>query len=167
METAQHTQQGVTFDQPAVLLLAEHVRRVLEIMGFEDVQVSCQYGEDEALQIAIEAGEAGRMLIGTQGAHLNALQHTMRCVLRKQLPAGLRVSVDVNGYRARRERSLLGLAEEVARKAVRTGRTVVLQPMSASDRRSVHTALARHKDIQTESLGEEPNRRVVVRPVFL
>ncbi|MEX1112265.1 MAG: R3H domain-containing nucleic acid-binding protein [Candidatus Andersenbacteria bacterium] len=167
MDTPQRTQEATQLDGPAIVLLEEHVRRVLEMMGFGEAEVDCGRSDSLMVSININAGDAGRALIGVRGLHLHALQHTLRCVLRKQLPAGMRVSVDVNGYRARRERSLLGLAEEVARKAARTGRTVVMQPMSASDRRTIHTALAGHKDVQTESLGDEPDRRVVVRPIFL
>lgn len=153
-------------DMPAVTLIEEHVRRLLTMMGLAKVNVRCVVEED-TLHINIEAGELGRVLIGTQGSHLLALQHVVRCLLRRQLKEEVRIVVDVNGYRARREKSLFGLAEEVARKAHHTGRTVVLQPMSAADRRTIHTALANHKDITTESLGDEPNRRVVIRPVFL
>ena len=77
------------------------------------------------------------------------------------------ILVDVNGYRARRERGLAGLAEETARKAQKTGQAVTLEPMNAVDRRTIHTALASHKEVQTESLGEGMSRRVVVRPIFL
>jgi spoIIIJ-associated protein len=154
-------------DGPAVALIEEHVRLLLATMGLEAAAVRCNLSGDEALRVTIEAGDDGRMLIGTHGIHLAALQHIVRCLLRRQIQQDVRIVVDVNGYRARRERSLLGLAEEVARKAQRTGQTVVLQPMSAADRRTIHTALATHKDIRTESLGDEPNRRVVVRPVFL
>jgi spoIIIJ-associated protein len=154
-------------DKPAITLLEEHVRRLLYVMGFNTARVTCDVVDAGTLRIHVEAGDVGRMLIGVRGAHLLALQHIVRCLLRPQLPQEMRVVVDVNGYRISRERSLLGLAEEVARKAHRTGRTVVLQPMPAADRRTIHTALAGHKDITTESLGDEPNRRVVVRPVFL
>lgn len=167
MSVVEQTKEHVTLDQPAIMLLEEHVRRVMEIMGFADAAIDCGKSEGGMVRISVEVGEQGRVLIGAQGAHLHALQHVLRCVLRKQLPDGMRVAVDVNGYRARREKALLGIAEETAHKAQRTGRTIVMQPMSASDRRVVHTALASHKDIKTESLGEEPNRRVVVKPLFL
>lgn len=161
------TQVDTTIDAPAQALIEEHVRRLLYLLGLEDVTVRCEPGADQSLKIDITAGPAGRLLIGMHGTHLIALQHVIRCLLRRHASADLRVTVDVNGYRARRERTLLSLAEETARKAHRTGRTVVMDPMTAADRRTVHTALANHKDIKTESLGDEPNRRVVVRPIFL
>ena len=154
-------------DEQGAALIGEHVRHVLQVMGFEDVQVQCHIGRDDAVRVDIQAGEQGRLLIGVHGNHLMALQHIVRCLLRQQMTERAGIVVDVNGYQARRERSLLEVANDVANKAQRTGRSVVMEPMSAADRRTVHNALAQHQNIQTESLGEEPNRRVVVRPVFL
>lgn len=153
-------------DGAGVALIEEHVRHILTMMGFEDITVHCQLSPDQTMRVDVNAGDNGRLLIGVHGAHLSAFQHILRCLLRRDLE-GVRVVVDINGYRLRREKGLLDLAQEVARRAQRTGHTVVLDPMSASDRRAIHTALANHKDIRTESLGEEPNRRVVVKPVFL
>ena len=158
------TLQGM--DTAGTVLIEEHVRHVLAMMGFGGVTVRCQVVGD-VMRVDIQAGEQGRLLIGAGGNHLAALQHILRCLLRSYMDGDVRVVVDVNGYRMRREQTLLDLAQEVARRAQRTGRTVVLRPMSAADRRAVHTALSGHKDISTESLGSEPNRRVVVRPVFL
>lgn len=155
-----------SLDAQALILIEEHVRRLLAMMGFNESKVRCGVQED-VLSVVIEAGDEGRALIGTQGAHLAALQHVVRCILRAQLREQVRIFVDVNNYRVRREQSLLSLAQEVARKAQRTGRTIAMQPMSAADRRTVHTALSHQKDVRTESLGQEPNRRVVVRPIFL
>lgn len=154
-------------DDPAAQLIGEHVRRLLSIIGLEGTQVVCEPSSPETLWISITAPEDGKVLIGPQGAHLEALQHIIRSLLRRHLDANMRIMVDVNSYRARREKSLFGLAEEVARKAHRTGRPVELNPMNAFDRRTVHTALAAHKEVSTESMGDGYDRRVVVRPVFL
>jgi spoIIIJ-associated protein len=154
-------------DDAATELIGEHVRRLLSTIGLEDLQVTCDASEVGILRISIGAGEEGRSLIGAQGAHLASLQHIIRCVLRRHIESDVHILVDVNGYRARREKSLYSLAEEVARKAQRTGRPVAMSPMSALDRRTIHTALAAHKDIVTESMGDGPDRRVIVRPVFL
>ncbi len=120
----------------------------------------------EELLLTIEAGDDGKLLIGMQGAHLEALQHVMRMVLRRQLGQPAHVVVDVNGYRARREEGLVQQALGAARRAKTTGRTVTLAPMSATDRRVIHATLAQQRGVGTESIGDEPNRRVVVRPVF-
>lgn len=156
-------------------LIEEDTRHLLSIMGFVNTQVSCSSRKTkdkegrpkQQLHINIDAKEVGRILIGSKGNHLAALSHVIRSLLRRKLEQPTYITVDVNGYLALQERKLLSLAEEAARKAGRTGRAIVLPPMEASARHTVHTALAQRQDINTESLGDEPNRRVVVKPVFI
>tara|TARA_Y100000310_G_scaffold173085_1_gene173200 strand:- start:45 stop:461 length:417 start_codon:yes stop_codon:yes gene_type:complete len=133
-------------------------------MGFAEVTIYCRYDE-ERLSIDVEAGEDGKLLIGTQGIHLAALQHVIRCLLRQQLQESVITNVDVNGYQARRERGIVDLAAEAAKRAQSTGRTVILQAMSPADRRTVHTSLSLRGDVATESTGAEPNRKVVIKPI--
>lgn len=171
MNTSTHnrtTSEAVTtvFDEPTLQLLEEHVRRLLSRMGFEQVSLRSQSSPDRLL-LQIDAGEYGKLLIGSQGTHLLALQHIIRTMLRRQVPGSVRIIVDVNGYRDRREKNLIALAENAARRATIQGKTVVLQPMGSAERRTIHTALASRPDIRTESLGDEPNRRVVIKPIFL
>jgi spoIIIJ-associated protein len=162
-------------DTNTLELTEKTVVHLLGIIGFTDVSVSCsckdaqdKRGEArQQLDISIKTEDDGRMLIGTKGSHLSALSHVVRVVLRRQLERPTYVVVDVNGYLATRERNLLNLAEEAARKVGRTGRSVVLAPMDASARHTVHAALTNRQDIKTESLGDEPNRRVVVKPIFI
>jgi spoIIIJ-associated protein len=162
-------------DSRDLALVEEHVRQLMQLMGFSEAAVACRLSERNdnteerllELMVKIDAGDEGRLLIGTQGSHLFALQHLVRSLLRRQFDRGVHVSVDVNGYRARRERNLVSLAESAARQAKNQGRTIVLQPMEASDRRMIHAHLAPRQDVRTESLGEEPNRRVVIKPIFL
>lgn len=156
-------------------LIEEDIRHLLNIMGFIDTQVLCLSRETkdkegkprQQLHININAKQEGRILIGIKGSHLAALSHVIRSLLRRKLDQPTYITVDVNGYLALRERNLLSLAEEAARKAGRTGHAVVLPPMEASARHTIHTTLAKRQDINTESLGEEPSRRVVVRPIFI
>lgn len=162
-------------DSQTLALIEEHVRQLLNKMSFTDAAISCSCsteamssdGPAAHLRVEIQSGDTGRLLIGSGGEHLLALQHIVRCVLHRCIEQRAYITVDVNGYEARRQQNLAYLAEEEAKKAIRTGRTIVLQPMRAHDRRSVHTALANRSDVRTESLGEEPNRRIVIRPVFL
>lgn len=161
------TQVKRAVDHETAELIAEEVRRLLTLMGIEPARVSTGRDSNERLTLSIEAGEAGRALIGTHGATLDALQHLIRCVVSRRLHHAVAVGVDVNHYRAQRERALTHLAEEAARKTQRTGQAAVLEVMSAADRRTIHCALAENKRVQTESVGEEPNRRIIVKPVFL
>lgn len=155
-------------------LVEDSVKELLTTMGFAEADVSCisQEVQDkthlfkECLQISVEA-EDSRRLIGAHGSHLSALTHIVRCVLRRKLDQMVLIKVDVNGYLAARERNLGSLAEEAAKKASETGRAIVLPPMNSAERRYIHTALANKQEISTESLGEEPNRRVIIRPVTI
>ncbi|MBI4022214.1 MAG: hypothetical protein HY372_02560 [Candidatus Andersenbacteria bacterium] len=154
-------------------LIESRVRHLLTLMGFSDLPINCTWHTGAApspvrqqLTIAITAGAAGRLLIGTRGTHLQALQHIVRALLKRALPESPLVTVDVNSYWSSREQTLLRLAEEAARKAGHTGQAIVLPPMAAGERRTIHTSLAARPDVNTASLGTEPNRRVVVRPVF-
>jgi len=155
-----------TFDEEGLLLTQEHVRRLLACMGFAAVTVSCRY-RDERLCIDIIAGDEGKLLIGVRGVHLTALQHIIHCVLRQQLGQRVYTRIDVNGYQTRRERDLLEMAETAAKQVQTTGRTIVLKAMSPADRRMIHTGLSTRTDVSTASTGEEPNRKVVIKPVFV
>jgi len=166
-----------SFDSQALALIEEHVLRLLHSMGFKQSSVRCsadrkkendqEQQQEDCLLVQVDAGDDGKLLIGTQGCHLIAFQHITRSLLRRQLAQHVYINVDVNGYRARRERVLVSLAETAARRAIAQGRAVVLRPMEASDRRMIHASLAGRSDVRTESLGDDPNRRVVIRPVFL
>ena len=164
------------FDDPTLRLIEEHVRRLVERVGVaSDVSVTCVVhsvaqpasSTGEELRINVETGSDGRLLIGANGTHLWALQHLIRCVLRRQLGQAIQATVDVNHYRQRREHTLTQLAQTTARRATLQGQTIILRPMRAADRRLIHTALAERSDVKTESTGDEPNRRVVVQPTFI
>lgn len=166
-----------TFTPEGLSLIEEHVRRLLDCMGFNEASVSCRYSGEEIteegaaeatrLSISIDAGDEGRLLIGMHGQHLPSLQYVIRSILKRSFTSNILISLDVNNYRVRRERALVSLAESSARRAKDQGRTVVLNAMNAFDRRAIHTALATWDGIKTESMGEEPNRRVVIKPSLL
>jgi spoIIIJ-associated protein len=120
--------------------------------------------EDEDVLIVDVAGEDLGLLVGPKGATLHAIEELVRTVVQRQTEGhGVRIHVDVGGYRAKRRAALekfaLGLAEQVRE----SGEDMPLEPMSASDRKVVHDAIAELDDITTTSEGEEPRRRVVLR----
>ena len=161
--------------QQDLALITEQSKQLLCSMGFDQINLQCARKKvkdrddnvQDHIHVEISAGDTGRILIGARGSNLSALQHVLRSVMRRHLPEHTYLTVDVNGYLAAQEKSLLCLAEEAARKVGRTGRAIVLPPMAAAQRRTIHTSLASRQEIHTESLGDEPNRRVVVRPTFI
>lgn len=130
-------------------------------------RVTSQYAADPdaegSFPVLIEIhGDDLSVLIGRRAETLNALQYLLALIISKEASHWVQVSVDVEGYRARRERQLRQLARRMAEQAVRTGKRQILEPMSASERRIIHLELREHSDVKTESLGEEPNRKVSI-----
>jgi len=117
------------------------------------------------LRADIYGGDAGK-LIGRGGRTLAALEYLTNAVVNKDETAPhVRVSVDVGGYKERRDERLRGVALKAAARARKTGFAVELEPMSAAERRVIHMALADDPAVESESAGEGKNRRVVVKPL--
>ena len=104
------------------------------------------------------------VLIGRRAEILNALQYIVNLIVSKQVEHWVQIIVDVEGYRARRERQLRQIAHRMADQAVKTGRRQVLEPMSAGERRVIHMELRDHPEVTTQSIGEEPARKVTIVP---
>lgn len=102
------------------------------------------------------------ILIGRRSETLNALQYISSLIVGKELERWVPLLIDVEGYRTRRERQLRQLARRMADQCVSTGRRQVLEPMPASERRIIHLELRNHPSVFTESVGEEPNRKVTI-----
>jgi predicted RNA-binding protein Jag len=132
-----------------------------------DVTVEAVGGETSRLNV-LGANDEERQglgaLIGRKGERLSALQHLLNLMLSKQMGEWTRILVDVEGYRGRRERQLREIAQRAALRVEETGRMLQLEPMSALERRWIHLALRAHDKVVTQSIGEEPERRVVVLP---
>ncbi len=121
---------------------------------------------DEGLYIHM-LGDTLGILIGRRGETLDALQYLTSLQVNKGREGYIRVTLDTENYRAKREDSLRRLAQRMANRALKTGRKVVLEPMNPYERRVLHTALQNHPSVTTHSEGEEPNRRVVIMPANL
>ena len=134
-------------------------------LGF-DVRVEVETGETSRLNVVADGDEKEALgaLIGRKGERLSALQHLVNLMLSKEMGTWTRVLVDVEDYRGRRERQLRELAERAAARVVETGKMLQLEPMSALERRWIHLSLRDHPGVATQSIGEEPNRRVVLVP---
>ncbi len=104
------------------------------------------------------------LLIGRRGENLSQFQYLVNLLLNRQTDDWVRAIVDIEGYRIRREESLIGLAERVGRQVARNRRAISLEPMPPNERRVVHLTLQNQPDVSTESSGEEPQRRVTILP---
>ena len=116
---------------------------------------------DKHLSVSMTGDELG-ILIGRRGDTLDALQYLTSLVVNKKKNDYVRVSLDSENYRAKREEALTRLAERMAYKAQKSGRRVALEPMNPYERRILHSALQNHPAVTTHSEGEEPYRRVII-----
>jgi len=142
------------------------LEQLMQHLGFS-VAVNIETGETNRLNVVgadDEEHEALGALIGRKGERLSALQHIVNLMLSREMGEWTRVLVDVEGYRGRREQQLREIADRAAARVVETGKMLQLEPMPALERRWIHLALRNHAAVGTQSIGEEPNRRVVVVP---
>jgi spoIIIJ-associated protein len=155
-------------DEEAVRIAHETVEELLHRMGIQ-ANVAAQWGELEPpgkirpLLIDIR-GDDLSILIGRRGETLSALQYITRLIVGKELKRPVAVVIDIEGYRARRERQLRRLARKIAEQAIETGRTVSLEPMPANERRIIHIELKENPQVETLSIGEGNRRKVTVIP---
>lgn len=147
----------------ALDLTKQEVEKLLSFLGVTgSVVCELQTGRRPGIRVKIETQDSHR-LIGQHGATLQALQHAVRLLVSSHTGKPCFASIDVNDYKSKREQQLIDLAKQGAEKALRTDSMVVLRPMSSFERRIVHVALQEIEGVATESLGQEPNRRVVIK----
>ena len=140
--------------------VSQFINDTLKAMNME-VKTSASIDEDGALCIDME-GEHMGILIGKRGQTLDALQYLANRVANKHQDGYVRVKLDTENYRARREETLKHLAKNIAHKVKRNRRPVALEPMNPYERRIIHSALQSDPYVTTHSEGEEPYRKVVV-----
>ena len=143
------------------------VTDILEKMKIQ-AQVEAHYGEpddqgERPVLVDIHGDDLG-VLIGRRAEILNAMQYIVNLIVSKQVEHWVQVTLDVEGYRLRRERQLRQMARRMADQAVKTGRRQVLEPMTAGERRIVHLELRDSPSVVTQSIGEEPARKVTIVP---
>jgi spoIIIJ-associated protein len=141
----------------------EILEELMRHLGF-DVRIEVESGDTSRLNVVgnDDAHEALGALIGRKGERLSALQHLVNLMLSRRMGEWTRVLVDVEDYRGRRERQLRDIANRAAARVEETGKMLQLEPMPALERRWIHLALRDHPNVATQSIGEEPNRRIVV-----
>jgi len=144
-------------DHPA----AEFLNKLSKEMGI-DVSVKVA-ANDESVFADIEGPDSGT-IIGKRGQTLDAVQYLTSLVVNKGEEGYIKVVVDAEGYRQKREIALEKLAVRLADKARKTGRSVRLEPMNPYERKVIHTALQKVEGVNTRSEGEEPYRRVIIEP---
>ncbi len=119
--------------------------------------------DEEAVQLKVKGKDSG-IIIGRRGETLDALQYLTSLVVNKNKEEYKRVTVDIENYRQKREETLVRLASRLADRVGRYRKNVTLEPMNPYERRIIHSSLQNNKFVETYSVGEEPNRKVVIAP---
>ena len=145
-------------------LEAEARNVLLDLLDLLGMNTDVETDRREGNLVLSVIGEDLGLLIGRRGETLTSLQFVLNLILAKRMKRWARVVVDVEGYRARREETLSGLAHRVAARVQETGQPVALEAMPAGERRIIHMALAEHPHVSTGSVGEGDHRKVVVSP---
>jgi spoIIIJ-associated protein len=160
-------EQQAAPDDEALQLAEELLSQLLELLGLEAKVVARHADGDEedgdVLLLDVQGRDLG-VLIGRRGETLASLQFLVRLMVNNHLRRWVNLVVDVEGYKARRERMLKELALRMAERAVSTGRVVSLEAMPARERRIIHIALRQHEDVTTQSIGEGESRKVTIIP---
>ena len=149
---------------PGEDLSLDFVRRLIEDLGIR-ASASLVTRDEGGREICIE-GEDASMLIGRHGETLDALQYLSNLAATRKNVNGERIRdhvvIDIEGYRAKREQTLRALARRMAAKALRTKRSVMLEPMNAYERRIIHSEVQDIPGVSTNSVGADNNRKVVI-----
>lgn len=168
-ETKAETDESSEVVSDSTLTIACNVvRDLIEKMHIK-AEVKGRIGEaadeidSKIIMIDIQ-GDDLSYLIGRHSETLNALQYITGLIVGREVGHWVPLSIDVQGYRERRERQLRSMASRMADQVTKTGRRIALEPMPATERRIIHLALRDSQYVITESIGEEPNRKVVILP---
>ena len=151
-------------DTPAGAAI-QAVERILNTVGAEvDVTLRAEHDEFAGGPVIDINGPDSGLLIGRRGNTLQSLQFIVQSIVRQQFDQDIRVALDVEQYRRRREDSLREMADRVADRVLQTGRSITLEPMTPSDRRVIHLYLGERGGIRTESVGYGEGRKVQIIP---
>jgi spoIIIJ-associated protein len=155
LEELTEAERGVLEEAKGVL---EELLRLMDMQGTVEIAMG-----SETAKLNVKGSDLG-VLIGRRGEKLASLQHLVNLIVAKREGQYNRIAIDVENYRGRREEQLRDVADRAAKRVIQSGKIIQLEPMPAIERRIVHLALVENPKIRTQSVGVEPNRRIVVLP---
>ncbi len=155
LEELTEKERGTLEEAKGVL---EELLRLMEVPGTVEIATG-----GETARLNVRGSDLG-VLIGRRGEKLASLQHIVNLIVAKKEGEYHRIAVDVENYRGRREEQLRDVADRAAKRVLQTGKIIQLEPMPAIERRIVHMALVENPKVRTQSVGVEPNRRIVILP---
>ncbi|MGN1401144.1 MAG: RNA-binding cell elongation regulator Jag/EloR [Bacillus sp. (in: firmicutes)] len=160
---------GLFGSRKAIVKVTEKPDPIEETKKFL-MKVCREMGVDASIDVQVEgknvtyrlSGEKMALLIGKRGQTLNSLQYLTQLVANRHSRQYINVTLDAEDYRKRRTETLAQLAEKMAQKVLKTRKEIVLEPMPSYERKVIHTALMKHRNIETHSSGTEPYRHLVI-----
>jgi spoIIIJ-associated protein len=166
----ENQEQGATVDEQPEISIDEQIDQAVDFTrGLVDAfgakaEVASRIEDEDTVLVDVSGDNLG-LLVGPRGATLAAVEELVRTVVQRQTGGhGARIHVDVGGYRAKRREALAEFARQLAERVRDERAEQALEPMAASDRKVVHDVVAEMEGVTTISEGEEPRRRVVIRP---
>lgn len=164
-QEAESEESDVTIDRNDELFITSKnfLKQMIEDMGIDcDIESRTEGNMIKFNILCSQESDIG-IIIGKRGETLDSLQYIVNLVTNRNADTYIRVILDCNQYRSKRERSLQKLARRLADKAIQTGRDIKLEPMNPYERRIIHTYLQNDENVNTFSQGNEPNRRVIIK----
>lgn len=149
----------ISIENRAVKFLSSMVSRICDDVEYDVTK------DNEGRVVITMSGPNMGILIGRHGDTLDALQYLTSLYINKVSNEYVKIVLDTENYRAKRKETLVKLARRLGSQVVKTKESITLEPMSPGERRIIHSTLQNNKLIQTVSIGEEPNRRVVIEHV--
>lgn len=142
------------------IILEKFLKQFIETIPNNEISYKINIVNNEILVEFI--GDYAGKLIGYRGENLNSLQIILSSIVNKNYEDRVKVLLDIEGYREKREKTLEDLAVKISKTVMKTGKSITLEPMSAYERKIIHSKLQENNKIETHSIGEEPNRRIVI-----
>lgn len=145
-------------------LIKQEIKTIFEKMGFGNEVESIEVHQGTTSRFSVRLNGEANMLIGERGANLSYLEHLLKKMISKKVGGEFKFTLDINDYRIKRLEDLKQDVKSAAKEVRLYHKEVPLRSMSSFERRIVHLLLAEYPDITTESIGQEPDRRVVIKP---
>ncbi len=153
-------EKNITNIEDRKIILEDFLKQFIEKLPNSEMEYKINIVNNEIL-LELNGGYAGR-LIGYRGENLNSLQIILSSIVNKNFEDRVKVLLDIESYREKREKTLEDLAIKISKTVIKTGKSITLEPMSAYERKIIHSKLQENSNIDTHSIGEEPNRRIVI-----
>ena len=149
--------------QPKMDTAKAYLAEVFEKMGISNMEIRMEQTENHTVLIHLE-GEGIGTVIGKRGETLDAVQYLVSLAANRREGEYVRFIINAGNYREKREETLRALAQKMARRVLKTGRPAALEPMNPYERRIIHAVVTEMEGVYSKSTGEEPNRKVVIKP---